>query len=109
MNLKYLNNKYLLLLLVISNLLANARFSYSQILIEDNNENAISQVNNVSQLRDVSPQDWAYEALLSLVERYGCIAGYPNRTFRGNRALSRYEFAAGLNACMQKFKPAANS
>jgi BMFP domain-containing protein YqiC len=59
-------------------------------------------VTNVTQLRDVSPGDWAYEALRSLVERYGCIAGYPDGTYRGNRALSRYEFAAGLNSCLQQ-------
>ncbi|WP_267383720.1 iron uptake porin [Cyanobacterium sp. uoEpiScrs1] len=58
------------------------------------------QVTSVSELRDVSPTDWAYEALRSLVERYGCIVGYPDRTFRGNRATSRWEFAAGLNACL---------
>lgn len=28
--------------------------------------------------------------------------GYPNHTFRGNQALSRYEFAAGLNACLDR-------
>ena len=60
----------------------------------------MSQVTDVNQLRDVEPTAWAYEALKSLVERYGCIVGYPDRTFRGNRALSRWEFAAGLNACM---------
>ncbi|HBK63793.1 MAG TPA: hypothetical protein DEG17_12070 [Cyanobacteria bacterium UBA11149] len=62
----------------------------------------MSQVTNVSQLRDVSPGDWAYEALRNLVERYGCIAGYPDGTFRGNRAMTRYEFAAGLNACLSQ-------
>jgi hypothetical protein len=60
----------------------------------------MSQVTSISELRDVSPTDWAYEALRSLVERYGCIVGYPDRTFRGNRATSRWEFAAGLNACL---------
>ncbi|HEY9651535.1 MAG TPA: iron uptake porin [Coleofasciculaceae cyanobacterium] len=69
-----------------------------------NNTNAQGQVTNVSQLRDVSPGDWAYEALRSLVERYGCIAGYPDGTYRGNRALSRYEFAAGLNACLNQIE-----
>ncbi|HBL13178.1 MAG TPA: porin [Cyanobacteria bacterium UBA11162] len=64
----------------------------------------MSQVTNVTQLRDVSPGDWAYEALRSLVERYGCIAGYPDGTFRGNRAMTRYEFAAGLNACLQQME-----
>ena len=66
--------------------------------------NALEQVTSVSQLRDVSPGDWAYEALRSLVERYGCIAGYPDGTYRGNRALTRFEFAAGLNACLQQIE-----
>jgi hypothetical protein len=66
----------------------------------DNNE--VSQVTSVSQLSDVRPTDWAFQALQSLVERYGCIVGYPDKTFRGNRALTRYEFAAGLNACLDR-------
>ncbi|OKH31909.1 S-layer protein [Calothrix sp. HK-06] len=62
----------------------------------------IEQVTSVSQLSDVQPTDWAFQALQSLVERYGCIAGYPNGTYRGNRAMTRYEFAAGLNACLER-------
>ncbi len=62
----------------------------------------VEQVTSVSQLSDVRPTDWAFQALQSLVERYGCIAGYPDRTYRGNRALTRYEFAAGLNACLNR-------
>jgi Carbohydrate-selective porin, OprB family/S-layer homology domain len=62
----------------------------------------LGQVTSVSQLSDVKPTDWAFQALQSLVERYGCIAGYPDRTYRGNRALTRYEFAAGLNACLDR-------
>ena len=65
-------------------------------------EQSIAQVTSVSQLSDVQPTDWAFQALQSLVERYGCIAGYPNSTYRGNRALTRYEFAAGLNACLDR-------
>ena len=61
-----------------------------------------SQVTSVNQLSDVQPTDWAFQALQSLVERYGCIAGYPDGTFKGNRALTRYEFAAGLNACLDQ-------
>ena len=64
---------------------------------------AISQnVTSVSQLSDVRSTDWAFTALQSLVERYGVIAGYPDRTFRGKQALSRYEFAAGLNSALDK-------
>ncbi|GFE68886.1 probable porin; major outer membrane protein [Chroococcus sp. FPU101] len=61
---------------------------------------SMAQITSVSELRDVSPNDWAYESLRNLVERYGCIVGYPDRTYRGTRALSRWEFAAGLNACL---------
>ncbi|MBW4475083.1 MAG: iron uptake porin [Stenomitos rutilans HA7619-LM2] len=62
----------------------------------------MGQVTSVSQLSDVKPTDWAFQALQSLVERYGCIVGYPDKTYRGNRALTRYEFAAGLNACIDR-------
>lgn len=66
------------------------------------NRNTIAQVTSVSQLSDVQPTDWAFQALQSLVERYGVIAGYPDGTFRGNRAMTRYEFAAGLNAALDR-------
>lgn len=66
------------------------------------NDEPMAQVTSVSQLKDVQPTDWAFQALQSLVERYGCIAGYPNNTYRGNRALTRYEFAAGVNACLDR-------
>ncbi len=62
----------------------------------------VASVTSVSQLSDVRPTDWAFTALQSLVERYGCIAGYPDSTFQGGKALARYEFAAGLNACLDK-------
>ncbi|MDJ0846718.1 iron uptake porin [Crocosphaera sp.] len=63
-------------------------------------DKAFSQVNSVSALKDIEPTDWAYEALRSLVERYGCLKGYPDLTYRGNHPLSREQFAAGLNACL---------
>ncbi len=73
--------------------------SYSK---EGKENTTLSQVTSVSQFSDVQPTDWAFQALQSLVERYGCIAGYPNATYRGNRALTRFEFAAGLNACLDR-------
>ncbi len=73
--------------------------SYSS---EGRQNTTLSQVTSVSQFSDVQPTDWAFQALQSLVERYGCIAGYPNATYRGNRALTRFEFAAGLNACLDR-------
>ncbi|WP_186375846.1 iron uptake porin [Hyella patelloides] len=67
-------------------------------------QDEMGQVTNVNQLRDVSPADWSYEALRSLVDRYGCIAGFPNQAYRGSQALSRYEFAAGLNSCLNQIE-----
>ncbi|MCG9892605.1 MAG: iron uptake porin [Thermosynechococcaceae cyanobacterium MS004] len=71
-------------------------------LMKSTKSTAIGQVTSVSQLSDVQPTDWAFQALQSLVERYGCIAGYPDGTFRGNRAATRYELAAALNACLDQ-------
>ncbi|MGI0485774.1 iron uptake porin [Pantanalinema rosaneae CENA516] len=68
----------------------------------ESDHGAMDQVTSVSQLTDVQPTDWAFSALQSLVERYGCIAGYPDRRFRGNQAITRDEFAAGLNACLDR-------
>jgi len=63
---------------------------------------SVAQVTSVSQLSDVDPNSWAFQALQSLIERYGCIAGYSDGTFRGNRATTRYEFAAELYACLNR-------
>lgn len=63
---------------------------------------SMGQVTSITQLSDVQPTDWAYQALQSLVERYGCIAGYPDGTYKGQRALTRFEFAAGMNACLDR-------
>ncbi|MBC8120234.1 MAG: carbohydrate porin [Gemmatimonadaceae bacterium] len=62
----------------------------------------LAQVNSVSELTDVDPNSWAFQALKSVVERFGVIEGYPDKTFRGNKPLTRYEFAAGLNAALEK-------
>lgn len=64
----------------------------------------MTSVVNVHQLRDVTPNDWAYQALKNLVERYHCIAGDLDLTYDGERSLTRYEFAAGLNACLRSLE-----
>ena len=64
---------------------------------------------SVNQLQDVAPTDWAYEALRSLIDRYSCISGFPDRTYRGSEPLSRYEFAAGLNSCLNQIEKLISS
>ncbi|MGB0562918.1 MAG: iron uptake porin [Spirulinaceae cyanobacterium] len=80
---------------------SESAFSIALEPVGNSSDDPMAQVNNVFEFQDVSPGDWAYEALQNLVSRYDCIEGYPNGTFRGNRALSRYEFAAALNSCWQ--------
>ena len=63
---------------------------------------ADEQVTSISQFSDVQPTDWAYQALSNLVERYGCVAGYPSGTFQGKKAMTRFEAAALLNACLDR-------
>ena len=65
-------------------------------------EAQMGQVTSVSQFSDVQPTDWAYQALSNLVTKYGCVAGYPNGTFKGKQAMTRYEAAALLNACLDR-------
>ncbi|MFN9989057.1 MAG: iron uptake porin, partial [Cyanobacteriota bacterium] len=60
------------------------------------------QVTSINQFSDVRPTDWAYQALSNLIERYGCVAGYTNGTYKGAQAISRYEAAALLNACLDR-------
>ena len=66
----------------------------------------IAQLNSIKQLTDIKPTDWSYQALKGLIERYGCLSGYPNRTYQGNRVITRAEFVAGLNACLNQIESA---
>lgn len=74
--------------------------SLAQLLPKSNDKE--DEVTSVEQLTDVDPSDWSYPALESLLTRYGCIKGYPDGTFRGERAVSRAELVAALNACLTK-------
>ena len=76
---------------------------------KEGQENGINQITNVNQLQDVSPTDWSYEALRSLSDRYGCISGFPDGTYKGDRPITRNEFAAGLNSCFQQIERSINS
>lgn len=85
----------------------NSRESINQVreyVRELKEDSELGQVTSVSEFVDVKPTDWAFLALQSLVERYGCIVGLPTNppTYQGRRATTRYEFAAGLNACLDR-------
>jgi hypothetical protein len=60
------------------------------------------QVTSINQFTDIRKTDWAYQALSNLVEKYGCVAGYPNLTYKGGQSMTRFEAAALLNACLDR-------
>jgi porin len=98
-SLYFLSSTFCLLALTIYPASAETSVDRLQTELDDS---FMNQFTSVHELADVKPTDWAAQALQSLVERYGCITGYPDATFRGNKTMSRYEFAAGLNACLNR-------
>ena len=74
-----------------------------------NDSKILAQNTNIDRLEDIEPTDWSYEALRDLIDRYGCITGFPDRTFRGDQNVSRAEFAAGLNNCLNKLESLMNN
>ena len=94
--------KQLMLAPVAMGMVAPAVASAADLNMVAVNQYSSEQVTSVSQFSDVKSTDWAYQALSNLVERYGCVAGYPNGTFVGGQAMTRYEAAALLNACLDR-------
>ena len=77
---------------------------YNPTNLSQGRNEALDRVNFVNQLSDVRPTDWAFTALQNLAQRHGCLLAYPDGTYRGNRAMTRYEFAAGLDACLEQIQ-----
>ena len=70
---------------------------------------AMAQVTSVSQLSDVQPTNWAYQAISDLVSRYGCVAGFPNGTFQPGEPATRAEMAALVDACLNRISEFQNA
>ncbi|MGA7936694.1 MAG: iron uptake porin [Kovacikia sp.] len=75
----------------------------------DGEEDSMAQVRSVTELSDVHPTDWAFQALQTLTDRYGIMRGYRNGTFRGHRAQTRSEFAAVLNEMLARIEQAMDT
>jgi hypothetical protein len=63
--------------------------------------NGMMQVTPVSQLADIHPTDWSFQALKSLSERYELVRDN-GKIFQGNDSVSRYEFATLLNTTIAR-------
>ncbi len=55
---------------------------------------------STAQFSDVVPGDWAYSALQNLSESYGCVDNAYTQSLNNGQALTRYEAAALINACL---------
>ena len=67
-----------------------------------------TQETGISERSDVNSPNSTSQSSPSPVEGYGCISGYGDGTFQGNQPISRYEFAAGLNACLNRVEQLIN-
>ena len=100
----YLTSSLIVVGIIASSNPVNAQNPVTEINNSNRSNEIESQLPSVSELSDVQPSDWAFQALKSLVERYDIIIGYPDKTYKGNRAMTRYEFAAGLNAALRRIE-----
>jgi transposase-like protein len=66
-------------------------------------------VAEVSAPSDTQAANSTAQSVPLTAERYGCFSGYRERTYQGERPLSRYEFAAGLNSCLNQVNQLINS
>ena len=62
------------------------------------------QENTRGEFPDLPKNHWAYEYVRALADR-GLIAGYPDGEFKGDRSMTRYEFAAIIYRALQNGAP----
>jgi hypothetical protein len=61
--------------------------------------NSITRVVKGGPFSEISTNHWAYEAVESLQEQ-GIVQGYPERLYRGERSVTRAEFAIALDRAL---------
>ena len=59
-----------------------------------------AQAQQQANFSDMPAEHWAAKAVRDLVEKYGVMAGFPDKTFRGTRTITRYEAAAAFYQVM---------
>ena len=64
--------------------------------------NNSESIPSVSKLKNIQTTDWEYETFKSLAQRYDCTLQWQ----QGNntRLITRFEFAIGLNSCLQQIE-----
>jgi hypothetical protein len=88
-------------LLTLTTVFANVVTARSNVSFE---RKMVAQVTTIDELADVSPTDYYYQPLRSLLEDYGCVEGFPDQTMRANRPVTRMELASNLNRCLDSIR-----
>ncbi len=60
------------------------------------------KMSSVSDFQDLVPSDWAYQALLDLSDRYGCIGGSHSIILHSNQPITRLQAAGLINSCLTR-------
>jgi hypothetical protein len=60
------------------------------VIAQTNGDTGTAALQDSASFKDVQPTSWAYEAIQRLAAQ-GLLKGYPDGTFKGQRALTRYE------------------
>jgi len=70
-------------------------------------EESIAPVSSINDFRDIgdpsniaNPNYWAYRQLSDLIKEHGCVAGFPDGTFKGEQPATRFEVATLIKACL---------
>lgn len=68
-------------------------------LVEKNSDKkcSITPRARASQLRDLDPNHWTYNAVRSIIDKHQLMDGYEDNTFRGDKPLTRYEGSAVIS------------
>lgn len=73
----------------------------SHVFLFGTNNVSYSQENDTG-LVDVSTNHWAYKSLETLINKYNFKIGYPDKTFKGNNQITRYEVVSLLNQVLEQ-------
>ena len=84
--------------LVLKFIIITSSLFISPIALGNNSES----IPSVSKLKNIQTTDWEYQALQSLARHYDCTPQWQ----KGNntRPINRFEFAVGLNSCLQQIE-----
>jgi len=67
-----------------------------------------TQTISITDISDLKPSDWAYQAIVNLADRYGCTTIFQDTIYAGQRSISRFEAAALLSKCMTRISDSSD-